>query len=242
MINATTQHQPEAISILVDDVQRHFHLNGQLVKAVDGVSFAIPQGVFAAITGPSGSGKSTLLSLLGGLESPTAGTIHVDGVDVGHLRGRAADRFRRSKVGFVFQDFNLIPNLSALENVMLPMELAGTPKPSRERRALELLSLVDVANRQDHRPSKLSGGQQQRVAIARALANDAAVLLVDEPTGNLDSKTGRRIVGLLHDLTKQGRTVVVVTHDRAITERAGLRLELRDGRIVDSSLQERKSE
>ena len=235
MINPSTQHEPESISILAHDVQRHFHLNGQLVKAIDGVSFAIPKGVFVAITGPSGSGKSTLLYLLGGLESPTTGTIHVEGIDVGHLRGRAADRFRRSKVGFVFQDFNLIPNLSALENVMLPMELAGTPKPIREGRALELLSLVDVANRQDHRPGKLSGGQQQRVAIARALANDASVLLADEPTGNLDSKTGRHVVGLLHDLTKHGRTVVVVTHDRAITQGADLWLELRDGRIAEES-------
>jgi ABC-type lipoprotein export system ATPase subunit len=211
-------------AIVAVDLTRSFTLGGRTITAVDGASFRCSPGQLVAITGPSGAGKSTLLSLLGGLETPSAGTLRVDGIDVGALRGRQADQYRRQKVGFVFQTFNLIPNLSAMENVMLPMELAGTPLQIRRDRARDLLGSVGMEDRERHRPGKLSGGEQQRVAIARALANDPAVILA--------SGTGALIVGLLQRLAHQGRTVVVVTHDHTIGERADSHLELEDGRIA----------
>jgi ABC-type lipoprotein export system ATPase subunit len=175
-----------------------------------------------------------LLYLLGSLEKPTGGTIQIDGIEVGGLSGRDADLFRRQKIGFVFQSFHLIPNLSALENVMLPMEIAGMPREARrELRVAYPLRRVGIdQNRHNHRPGKLSGGQQQRVAIARALANDPSVVLADEPTGNLDSKTSRIIVSLLRRLAAQGCTVIIVTHDRSIARMADLRVDLIDGRIT----------
>ena len=220
-------------AIVAEGLTKHFGHGAEAVRAVDEVSFTFAQRQLVAITGPSGCGKSTLLYLLGGLERPTAGTVLVDGVDVGSLSSRRENAFRRDKVGFVFQSFHLIPNLSAVENVMLPMELAGRSRPQRESRARELLDAVEIGpDRQGHRPGKLSGGQQQRVAIARALANDPAVILADEPTGNLDSRAGDLIVGLLQKLAREGRTVVLVTHDREIARRAALRLELLDGRVA----------
>jgi ABC-type lipoprotein export system ATPase subunit len=174
-----------------------------------------------------------LLYLLGSLERPTGGRLVIDGVDVTGLNGRELDRFRRSKVGFVFQSFHLVPNLTAAENVMLPMDIAGLPREQQLARAHALLIQVGIdQNRHTHRPGQLSGGQQQRVAIARALANDPAVILADEPTGNLDTKNSKRIVEVLRDLARQGRTVVVVTHDHGIAKLADLRIELEDGQIV----------
>jgi ABC-type lipoprotein export system ATPase subunit len=219
-------------AIVAVNLTRRFTLGGRTITAVDGASFCCSFGQLVAISGPSGSGKSTLLSLLGGLETPSAGTVHVDGIDVGALPGHEADQYRRQKVGFVFQTFNLIPNLSALENVMLPMELAGTSLPIRRDRAHALLQSVGMQERERHRPGKLSGGEQQRVAVARALANDPSIILADEPTGNLDWRTGAHIVGLLQDLAHQGRTVVVVTHDLSIAAKADRHLELVDGRII----------
>jgi len=220
-------------AIVVEGLSKHFRHHGQTIPAVDGVSFAVPRRQLVAITGPSGCGKSTLLYLLGSLEKPTAGRVLVDGVDVGALRGREENAFRRHKVGFVFQAFHLVPNLTALENVMLPMEFTGLAASARRERARELLALVGIEPaRQSHRPGKLSGGQQQRVAIARALANDPPVILGDEVTGNLDGKTGRRIVGLLQRLAHEGRTVVLVTHDQRIAGEADRRIELEDGRLV----------
>jgi putative ABC transport system ATP-binding protein len=228
LANATAQET----TIGADGLACHFTMGEHTIKAVDGVRFRAERGQFVAITGPSGCGKSTLLNLLGALETPTAGTLRIAGVDVGALRGRAADHFRRTKVGFVFQAFNLIPNLSALENVLLPMELARRSGRGREARARELLAQVGMEDRMQHRPARLSGGQQQRVAIARALANDPAVILADEPTGNLDAKSKRMIGELLKRLAHAGRTVVVVTHDRVIAQQADVAIELEDGRIV----------
>lgn len=205
-----------------------------MIHAVDEVSFAFTEGQFVAILGPSGCGKSTLLYLLGGLDKPTSGELSVDGVDVKRLTGNQEHRFRRQKLGFVFQSFQLIPRLTALENVLLPMELkGGMTHASRRERASALLRQVGLSeNRHQHKPGGLSGGQQQRVAIARAIANDPRVILADEPTGNVDSITGRLIIRLLKQLAEQGRTVIVVTHDRSIAEVADVRLEMQDGRIA----------
>jgi ABC-type lipoprotein export system ATPase subunit len=205
-----------------------------MIHAVDEVSFAFTEGQFVAILGSSGSGKSTLLYLLGGLDKPTSGELSMDGVDVKRLAGNQEHRFRRQKLGFVFQSFHLIPRLTALENVMLPMELkGGLTNASRRERASALLSQVGLSeNRHQHKPGRLSGGQQQRVAIARAIANDPRVILADEPTGNVDSITGRLIIRLLKQLAEQGRTVIVVTHDRSIAEVADVRLQMEDGRIT----------
>lgn len=221
------------MTVVVQDLRKEFDSGGEFVRAVDGISFSLATRQFVAITGPSGCGKTTLLYMLGGLEQPTGGSLVIDGVDVARLDGREADRFRRKSVGFVFQSFYLIPNLTALENVMLPMEVAGVPRAERLERATGLLRQVGIdENRQNHRPGKLSGGQQQRVAIARALANDPAVILADEPTGNLDSSNSKRIVSLLRTLAQQGRTIIMVTHDRGIARAADVRMDLIDGRIV----------
>jgi len=203
------------------------------VKAVDDVSFTFTEQQFIAVMGPSGSGKSTLLYLLGGLDKPTEGELLVDGVDVRRLSGKQEHLFRRQKLGFVFQSFHLISNLTALENVMLPMELSHTHSRAEMReRARHLLLQVGISDdRHHHRPGKLSGGQQQRVAIARALANDPKVILADEPTGNLDSRNGKRIIQLLKRLSEGGKTVVVVTHDGSIAKVADVRMEMDDGRI-----------
>ncbi len=223
----------EKAIIVAEGLSKHFTQGGELIKAVDKVSFKIAPKQLVAITGASGCGKTTLMYLLGNLEKPTSGKLLIDGVDVAALRGHRENEYRSKKVGFVFQSFNLIPNLSALENVMLPMEIAGTRHKDREERARQLLSQVGLEEKRHfHRPGKLSGGQQQRVAIARALANNPSVILADEPTGNLDSKTGRRIVDLLVQLAHQGRTVIVVTHDRSIARLADKRMELEDGRII----------
>jgi ABC-type lipoprotein export system ATPase subunit len=219
--------------IVAERLSKHFVQAGEVIEAVDEVNFTIGAKQLVAITGPSGCGKTTLLYLLGNLEKPTSGALYIDGIEVSGLRGHAEDEFRRTKVGFVFQSFNLIPDLTALENVMLPMEIRGMHSEDREARARTLLQRVGLdQKRHSHRPGKLSGGQQQRVAIARALANNPSVILADEPTGNLDSKTGRNIVQLLLELSHQGRTVVVVTHDRSIARLADQRMELEDGRII----------
>ncbi len=232
----TTIPQPAAEKVLIvaEGLSKHFTQGGELIKAVDKVSFKLAPRQLVAITGPSGCGKTTLLYLLGSLEKPSAGKLLIDGIDVFSLKGRQENAFRSKKIGFVFQSFHLIPNLSAIENVALAMEVSGKYKgKDRIDRAHDLLDQVGLEERRHaHRPGKLSGGQQQRVAIARALANDPAVILADEPTGNLDSKTGRRIVELLLQLAHQGRTVIVVTHDRSIARLADRRMELEDGHII----------
>jgi putative ABC transport system ATP-binding protein len=207
---------------------------GGTVTAVDDVSFSLGAGQFASIVGTSGSGKSTLLSLLGGLERPSHGEVRVDTHVVSAESDRQLIDYRRHTVGFVFQNFSLIPNLSAKENVMLPMEFAHVDKAERTTRAGQLLDQVGLGgDKQLRRPSRLSGGEQQRVAIARALANHPSVILADEPTGNLDSKTGRVIVELLRDLAKTSKaTVIVVTHDTAISRAAEVTYSLEDGHLV----------
>ena len=230
---ATRAAELGAPTIVVEGLTREFETGGEVIRAVDGVSFACHARQMIAITGPSGCGKSTLLYLLGSLEKPTAGHILIDGLDVGALAGGDADRFRRTKIGFVFQSFHLVPNLSAVENVMLPMEIVGVPRRLQRERAEDLLRQVGIKeDRYGHRPGKLSGGQQQRIAVARALANDPTVILADEPTGNLDSNNSRRLVNLLRSLAQTGRTVVVVTHERSIARLADLRIDMLDGRIV----------
>ena len=217
----------------VCDLKKEFISGDQKVYAVDGVTFEISTGSFAVIVGKSGSGKSTLLALLGALDTPTAGKIEVDKEDVTRLSSRKQSWYRCKKIGFVFQGYNLIPNLTAIENVMLPMEFAGLEVDKRRERAGKLLEEVGITgDKQDRRPPRLSGGEQQRVAIARALANKPKLILADEPTGNLDSKTGKIIVDLLRKLAKDEKTTIVaVTHDENIAELADLKFTLKDGRI-----------
>jgi putative ABC transport system ATP-binding protein len=220
----------------VTGLTKKFSSGGQAVTAVDGVDLEIPDGRFVSIIGKSGSGKSTLLALLGALDKPTAGSIEVAGRDITKLRDRALIKYRSRQIGFVFQNYNLVPNLSALENVMLPMEFAGTGAKDRKQRAIQLLEQVGLtSDKQRRKPGRLSGGEQQRVAIARALANRPGLILADEPTGNLDSATGKMIFDLLHDLARSEKvTIVAVTHDLSIAGRADLTFRLSDGQLVRS--------
>jgi putative ABC transport system ATP-binding protein len=224
--------------IVVDGLVKQFITSEfTTVTAVSGVSFKLPREKMIAIKGPSGCGKTTLLNLIGALDKPTSGSIVVDGIKVSEINGRDEAEYRLRKVGFVFQYYYLIPNLTALENVMLPIDLRGMKRNGQEAGARRLLERVGLdASHQDRRPTRLSGGEQQRVAIARALANGPAVILADEPTGNLDSKTSTRIVELLYSLTtKEGRTIVVATHDADIAARADMVLEMKDGKLVGQS-------
>ena len=203
------------------------------VKALRGVNLKIKKGDFVSIMGPSGSGKSTLLHCIGCLDTPTKGKVYIDGVDVSTLNDNELALIRRYKIGFVFQFFNLVPSLSALENVELPMVFAGLPKEKRRKRAMLLLKEVGLSRRINHRPSQLSGGEQQRVAIARALANNPDIILADEPTGNLDSKSGEEIMRIFMDLNKKlGKTVIVVTHDPVVAKKSKKIIRIMDGKII----------
>ena len=206
--------------------------NGNAVHALRGIDLTVQRGEFVALIGPSGSGKSTLMAILGCLDQPTAGTYALDGDAVETLGGSALARIRNQKVGFVFQTYNLLPRATVLRNVELPMLYAGISGGERKARAMELLRKVGIPDKAGFLPAALSGGQRQRVAIARALANGPALLLADEPTGALDSKTGAEVLQLFGDLHAQGNTVVLVTHDPSIAARAERRVELHDGRIV----------
>jgi len=223
----------KSVTVVAEGLSKSFTHKGEVIKAVDDVSFTFAERQFVTIIGPSGSGKSTLLYILSGLDQATSGELLVDGVDVRRLSEQQEHQFRRKKLGFVFQSFYLLPNLTALENVMLPMQLAGEQSSEQiHERAHRLLLEVGISeDRHSHRPGKLSSGQQQRVAIARALANDPKVILADEPTGNLDYYNSTRIIELLKKLSEQGKTVIVVTHDRSIAREADVRLEMEDGRI-----------
>ncbi|MCK4874037.1 MAG: ABC transporter ATP-binding protein [Phycisphaerales bacterium] len=201
------------------------------VAALASVDVVIQRGEYLAIMGPSGSGKSTLMNILGCLDRPTAGEYFLDGIDVASMDDETLSRIRGKKIGFVFQAFNLIPQLTLEENIEVPLLYQGIRKPGRRAAAREMLERVDLSDRLDHRPSELSGGQQQRAAIARALVNDPVILFADEPTGNLDSKTGRDILKLFEELHAGGMTIAVVTHDEAISERCERIIRLRDGRI-----------
>ena len=218
----------------VMSVSKKFKSGDNVVNAVRDVSLSIPDGTFAAIVGKSGSGKSTLLSMLGALDRPSSGQILVDDKDIVKLSDRKLIDYRRNKIGFVFQNYNLVPNLSAIENVMLPLEFSGITKKDRLVRAAELLQEVGLTeDKFKRKPTRLSGGEQQRVAIARALANKPSVILADEPTGNLDSATGKIIVKLLENLAKtENTTIIAVTHDESIAKDAEVTFRLVDGRLV----------
>lgn len=218
----------------VKNLNKTFASGDTRVQAINGVSLRVNDGQFASIIGKSGSGKSTLLSLLGALDKPTSGSIIVDKDDITKLRDKALTAYRNKKIGFVFQNYNLVPNLSALENVMLPMEFAGVSKRERVERAKSLLDQVGLdADKQLRRPGRLSGGEQQRVAIARALANKPSVLLADEPTGNLDSQTGKMIFNLLHSLARTEKTTIIaVTHDLSIAGKTDVTFKLKDGKLL----------
>ena len=212
------------------NVRKTYHI-GEPVHALDDVSLSIPRGSYTAVMGPSGSGKSTLLNLIGCLDSPTEGRIFVNDQDVTELAQRERTRVRGDEIGFVFQTFNLMPKLTAEENVALPLIFKGVSGSERSRRAKGLLEDVGLGDRGDHRPNELSGGQRQRVAIARALANDPAIILADEPTGNLDSETGRQIMGLFQRLHDEGNTILMVTHERDVAEHAERIVHVLDGTI-----------
>ncbi|HJX54351.1 MAG TPA: ABC transporter ATP-binding protein [Polyangia bacterium] len=216
------------------DVSKRFGDGDTQVTAVNGVSLQVPDGAFVSIVGRSGSGKTTLMNLLGALEQPTSGVIVVDGQDIAKLSDRELVKYRAQEVGFVFQSYNLIPNLTAQENVMLPMEATGCDKQQRRERAEMLLNQVGVTGDKQHRkPGRLSGGEQQRVAIARALANKPRLILADEPTGNVDSQTSTMIVELLRDLSRsQHTTIVLVTHDTSIADQADKTFRLDDGKLA----------
>nr|WSW47466.1 ABC transporter ATP-binding protein [Streptomyces sp. NBC_01001] len=231
-----TQHQngTSAPMVAVQDLRRSFGSGARAVHALRGVSFEIRRGELTALKGRSGSGKTTVLNLVGGLDSPTGGTVTLDGTDLAGLDEAALLALRRDRIGFVFQSFGLIPVLTALENVGIPMRMRKVPAQQREERARTLLALVGLADHMDQRPGELSGGQQQRVAVARALANEPALIIADEPTGQLDSETGRSIMQLLRAVVRsEGVTVLVATHDQNLIELADRVVELRDGRIVD---------
>ena len=217
----------------LDNVCKYYTMDGDVMtKAVCGINLTVRKGEYIAIIGPSGSGKSTLMHLMGCLDSPTEGKVLIGGVDVSKMGGDELARVRREKLGFIFQAYNLITTLDAVENVALPLRLAGKGKREAERKARALLEMVGLSDRLHHRPNQLSGGQQQRVAIARALINDPEVILADEPTGNLDSKSGEEIVKLIESLNKKmGKTVVVVTHHLGLAKRAKRRIYIIDGRI-----------
>jgi putative ABC transport system ATP-binding protein len=216
------------------DLHKDLRLGEVIVHAVRGVSLAVSRGEFMGIIGPSGSGKSTLLGMIGGLDTPTSGKVYIDGQDITDLDERALTRVRNEKIGFMFQFFNLIPTLTALENVALPIQFARHRKHNPKKRAKELLELLELGDRMEHRPSQLSGGQQQRVALARALANDPPLLLCDEPTGNLDSASSEVVMSALRTVQRElGTTVVIVTHDMDVAAQTNRLISLVDGHVAE---------
>ena len=217
--------------ISLEDVTKCYHMGSRHVRALDGITVAFAEGSFWAIMGPSGSGKSTMLNIVGCLDRPTAGRFVLDGYNASDLDDNERSELRLRRLGFIFQSFNLIPQLTVRENIELPLYYLGRHADESARRAEELGDLVGLADRLEHRPTELSGGEQQRVAVARSLANDPAVLLADEPTGNLDSSTGAAIMELLANLNRRGRTIVMVTHESHIAAYARCRLHMLDGRV-----------
>ncbi|HEY0268362.1 MAG TPA: ABC transporter ATP-binding protein [Methyloradius sp.] len=219
------------MSILLSEVTKVYQLGGEQVNALAGITLNISPGEFTAIMGPSGSGKSTLMNILGCLDRPTKGSYMLDGQEVATLNDDQLAITRNKKIGFVFQSFNLLPRMSTLQNVALPMVYAGVEKKERLARAEQVLTMVGLESRMNHQPNELSGGQRQRVAIARALVNDPTIIMADEPTGNLDTKSGDEVMNIFSELNSQGRTIILVTHEPDIAEYAGRVVYVRDGLI-----------
>jgi putative ABC transport system ATP-binding protein len=221
------------VIIRLENVWKTYKMGEVEVHALRGMNFEVKKGEFVAIQGPSGSGKSTAMNMVGVLDIPTKGEIYLEGRNIAHLSESALAQIRGKKIGFIFQQFNLIPTLSAKENIMLPMTFQGIPSYKRIKRAEKLLKMVGLEERMDHKPTELSGGQQQRVAIARSLANDPDVILADEPTGNLDSVTGKKVMAFLNELQdKEGKTIIMVTHDQKLARCADRIAHLKDGIII----------
>ena len=218
--------------IRLEKVHRDYIMGNTKIHAVEEINMDIHRGEFVAIVGPSGSGKSTMMNLVGALDFATTGDIYLDNIDIEHLHESDLAQLRGRKIGFIFQTFNLIPTLTALENVMLPMIFQGIEKEERIERATKILDRLKMGPRLAHLPSELSGGERQRVAIARALANDPEVILADEPTGNLDSKTGEEVIKIFEELNKEGKTIIMVTHDMNMAKHADKVYRLKDGMIV----------
>ena len=218
--------------IELKDVYKIYPMGDETVHALDGVSLSIDQGEFVAIVGSSGSGKSTAMNIIGCLDVPTSGTYLLDGQDVGQMDKNQLAAIRNKMLGFIFQQYNLLPKLTLQENVEVPLMYAGVPKPERHERSRIALEMVGLGNKLKHKPMQLSGGQQQRVSIARALAGSPSVILADEPTGALDSRTGREVLSFLKQLNREGDTVVLITHDNSIAVRADRIIRLQDGRII----------
>lgn len=222
-----------SLVIKIRNITRDFPLGNEVVKVLKGIDLDIERGEYVALMGPSGSGKSTLMNLLGCLDTPTSGSYELNGKDVSNMTDDELAEIRNKEIGFVFQTFNLLPRTTALENVALPMVYAGASKSERTERAKQVLTDVGLADRMDHKPNQLSGGQRQRVAVGRALVNKPSIILADEPTGNLDSKTSEEIMNLFNEIHKAGNTVILVTHEEDIAENAHRIIRLRDG-IVES--------
>ncbi len=235
------QKQENQQIINLREVKRYYEMGESLVKAIDGINIKIEKGDFVAIMGPSGSGKSTAMNLIGSLDLATYGDIYLDGLNIQHLDESQLAQIRSKKIGFIFQSFNLIPNLTAKENIMLPMLFQGISPEEREERAESLLNLVGLGDRINHYPNQLSGGQQQRVAIARALANNPDVILADEPTGNLDTKTGEKVISFLEELNRKGKTIIIVTHDSKLAQKYARTIYwLKDGRVEKITKRKKK--
>lgn len=220
----------------LEEISKSYRHRGRDIKALDGATLEIPRGDFVSIVGPSGSGKSTLLLMLGGMLSPSSGRVLFEGQSIYDLTANGRARLRKRNIGFVFQTFNLVPYLTALENVQIPLYLAGLDEAAQQERATALLARVGLGDRLDHKPTELSVGQQQRVALARMLANDPAVILADEPTGNLDPETADQVIGFFEEFNQEGRTIVMVTHDPEAATRARTAVKLTDGQIVDQGI------
>jgi len=225
-------HESESLAVIVRRAKKYYQMGGDVVRALDGIDLEIARGEYVSIMGPSGSGKTTLFNVVGGLTKPTEGEIFIDKTDISRLGANELAWLRCRKIGYIFQTFNLIPIMTALQNVTLPMIFAGLDRGSRETRGMELLKMVGLGDRAGHKPTELSGGQQQRVAIARAFANDPAIVLADEPTGNLDLKTGMEIIALMANMNKaKGVTIMCNTHDLKIIDASDRIVWIRDGQV-----------
>ena len=221
--------------IEIENLHKHYELGGETIKALDGVDLKLIRGDYISIVGPSGSGKTTLFNMIGGLDRPTRGKIYIDGIDLAELDAYELAWLRCHKVGYIFQTFNLIPVMTALENVVLPMIFSGVPRVDRREKATKILERVGLGERMNHKPNELSAGQQQRVALARALANDPSIILADEPTGNLDSQTGLKIIALFRNLNREkGITIISATHDLKIIDVSDYIIWMRDGKVEDT--------